>query len=713
MQKIIFYFFVTFLLTVSCELSAQPGVAVYNPAKGEKEKLLRSLKAMPVDSTMIYPLSWYVETEVNSIYSFLKAKRKLSSLDKEKAERSLEYFIKELAHLLEQGKMDLYEIPAAMNSYKTILTAILSHQPLTPLLVPMGPQRSQLMAVAFSQYKEYSLLDDVAVYKRVASSPEYILQFLEKKPGFRYADSLLWESAADDPLRLVAYLKRQGPGLQNNIRNSNNIYVRQIATLSNDKQVSELLPFTARIAESRITTEEILSKRLEAPKYFQLLVNTLQESITPYDPGSIFLKPLRRGVRQKALSFYVNEINELHNSGEATRFASVKGMRPQDIYYIITSCGDELYTSSYLGLYKRLMENFREQQADSLFEMIQYDNFHLFIRLAANYNVLVDFMQHLSPEKKIEVLHRFISGIEKDESTALERAMDIADSFAALGSASEISELIRAELQSNLRRCTTDQDFLGIRLYSILSTIFNLTKQENGVDKLWSTLGDYEILKHTALENNKGQIVELVLFYGDEDGIISFNNFLKRYTDNSKWEITKNANWVSIRSRGEQSLVIYANRPLEIKQELDLKAQDSLMAFLKEQSLEPVILVHRGHSYHLDKTMKRLTGSVKLAILGSCGGYNKSISIAAINPDVQVIGSKKTGSGSINDPILEIINETLADKKDLNWPEIWNNLSKRFMKDEQALALFNEYFPPSHNLGLFVLKLFKYYNRFV
>ncbi len=713
MKKNIFLPFILFLFVAFNDLSAQPGVAAHNPAKEEKEKLLRSLNSIPVDSSMIYPLSWYVETEVNSIYTFLNTKRKLSSLDKEKAERSLGYFIKELSHDLEQGKMDLYDIPAAVNSYKTILIAILSQQPLATLLEPMGAQRSQLMAAAFSQYNEYSLLDDVAVYKRVAASPEFILQFLEKKPGFRYADSLLLEAAADDPLRIVAYLKKQGTGLQDNIRNSNNIYLRQIASLSGDKQVSELLPFTARIAENQITTQEVLENRMEAPKYFQLMVNTLQQSIRPGYPGSIFLKPLRRGVKQKALAFYANEINDLHTSSDATRFASVKGLPPEEIYYIITSCGDELYTSSYLGLYKRLMENFKDQDADSLLDRVQYDNFNLFIRLAANYNVLDDFIQRLSPGKRIEVLRRFIAGIEKDETTALERAMDIADSFAALGAASEISDLIRTELQSNLDRCTSDQDFLGIRLYSILTSIFNLSRQENGVDKLWTTLGDYEQLKNEALENKNGQIVELVLFYGDEDGIVSFNNFLKRYADNSKWEITKNENWVSIRSRTEQPLIIFANRPLDIKLEMDLRAQDSLMTFLKEQSLEPVILVHRGHSYHLDKTMKRLTGSVKLAILGSCGGYNKAISIAAINPDVQVIGSKKTGSGSINDPILEMINETLADKKDLSWPGIWKNLSKRFMKDEQASGLFNEYFPPSHNLGLFVLKLFKYYNRFV
>jgi hypothetical protein len=108
-----------------------------------------------------------------------------------------------------------------------------------------------------------------------------------------------------------------------------------------------------------------------------------------------------------------------------------------------------------------------------------------------------------------------------------------------------------------------------------------------------------------------------------------------------------------------------------------------------------------------------LQPSVKLAILGSCGSYNKAISIASINPDVQVIGSKKTGSKSINDPIIDEINETLLNRKDLLWPEIWKKLAARFGKDEVALSLFNEYFPPSDNLSLFVLKLFNYYNRFV
>ncbi len=219
------------------------------------------------------------------------------------------------------------------------------------------------------------------------------------------------------------------------------------------------------------------------------------------------------------------------------------------------------------------------------------------------------------------------------------------------------------------------------------------------------------MLERKTLENKKGEIVEVVLFYGDDDGIASFNNFQKMFTDTSKWKTSRNANWVSIRSVSDQPIVIYANLPLEAKEELDLKAQDSLFIFLEQESIEPVVLVHRGHSYHLDNTLKRLTPSVRLAILGSCGGSNSAISIANINPDAQLIVSKKTGSKSVNDPVINVINETLLNKEDLSWPIIWDKLSARFNKDEFTRNLFAEYIPPGKNVSLFVLKLFNFYNR--
>jgi len=708
-MRIFFYFFALFLLLQPLSIVAQSSAT--KVLKEEQEIFFQQLDHISIDSAIVQKLSLSVRLEINNIYLFIISEAAVTAAEKEKAIRSLAYFINGLGKNITQQRSEMYDLPGALETYNRILKALLYHRSFTDALKPIGQRRSQVLAAAFTQYKEYPLLDDIAVYKRVVSSPDLILRFLENKPSFRFADSLLLNAAVNDPYKLNDYLNQGKPGVQDNIRNTKNIYLQQTISLAADKNASELLPFVTEIAEKRITKEEVLEARMDVAKYFQLLVNTLNGSKEVDDPSFIFQKLLRKGLKEKSLSFYVNQVNELHNAADAIRFASVKGLRPEDIYYIITSCGDELYTSSFLGLYKRLMENFKPQSADSLFNIVKYDNFRIFMRMAANYNVLADFLSNMPQEKAAALLKRFISGIETDTNSGLEKAMDIGDSFTGLDSAFFISDMIQKELKSNLNRCESGLLYYGIRLYSILLQVFDLVKQKNSFNQLWSTLGNYEMLERKTLENKNGEITELVLFYGDEDGSASFNNFQKLFTDNSKWKISKNENWITIHSLTEQPIVIYANRPLDTKEELDLKAQDSLFIFLQQQSIEPSILIHRGHSYHVDNTLKRLTPSVRLAILGSCGGSNSAISIASINPDVQLIVSKKTGSKSINDPIISVINETLLNKEDLSWPMIWEKLSARFSNDEFTRNLFNEYIPPGKNVSLFVLKLFNFYNR--
>ena len=708
MRKII-YIFVLCLLAQPISVVAQS--SANKVLKQEQGKLFYQLNNVSIDTAFVHQLSRSVKLEVDSIYTFI-TKAGLSQSENEKAILSLGYFMNELTKNIIRERSEMYDLYGAVQSYKNILKALLYKGSFADVLVSAGQNRSRIVSAAFSQYKEFPLLDDIAVFKRMASSPaSFILSFLETNPGFRYSDSLLVIAAVNDPIQVASYLFQGKQFLQDNIRNSKNIYLQQVISLAADRNALEFLPFVIQIAENRITKEEILEARKDVVKYFQLLVNTRLEFNGANDAANVYQKLLRKGLKEKSLLFYVNQVNEMHSSPDAIRFASIKNLRPEDIYYIITSSGDELYTSSYLGLYKRLMENFKTSSADSLFDIVKFDNFRVFMRLAANYNVLTDFLNRMPQEKAAELVKRFISGIETDMNTGLEKAMDIADSFTGLDSAVAISDMIQKELQINLNRCRSGHLYYGVRLYNILLQVFDLVKQKNSFNKLWTTLGNYEVLERKALQNKNGEIVELVLFYGDEDGIASFNNFQKTFSDTTKWKTTKNENWISIRSATDQPVIIFANRPLDTKEELDLKAQDSLFEFFKQESIDPVVLIHRGHSYHLDNTLKRLTPSVKLAMLGSCGGANASISIASINPDAQLIVSKKTGSKSINDPVINMINETLLNKEDLSWPVIWEKLSLKFKNDEFTRNLFNEYIPPGKNVSLFVLKLFNFYNR--
>lgn len=705
------YFLLYFLFCTGLPILSQQNVSAFGGFKSEQKKFVQQVKSVSLDSSIVYPIARYVDSEISNIYRSVTKDRKLSVKQKDRGIKSMVFFMTDLGRKLQQQKFEVYDVPAALESYKNILSALNKKESLAPLLSPLDPREIQLMTVAFGQYDEYNYLEDVAVYKRVASSPEFIMHFLETKPGFRFMDSLLLAVAMHDPMKLVNYLNRKSAVLQSKIRSSDNRYIQQIVSVSGNKNASEIVPFLSLMIQGKLNPEDIIATRMKVTEYFQMLVNSLIAANQSGDRSSRALEPLRSGIQKKSLSFYVNQVNELHDASDATRFASVKQLRPEDIYYIITSTGEDMYTSSYLGLYKRMKSHFTNNNADSIFDIVGYDNFHVFMRLAANYNVLADFLHSMPQEKAKGLLNRFIDGIGDNDSTAIDRAMDIADSFGALTAAPELISYTESELKLNLARSKEENQYRGARLYNILLQVFELVKEGGTLNRLWAKLGNYEVLRQNLLANDKGEIVELVLFYGDEDGIASFRNFSKSYSDTNKWKAEKNRYWVSYRSVSGVPVVIYANLPLDISEELDRIAQDSLVAYMKQRSIEPAILMHRGHSYHLDKTLNRLQPSVNLAILGSCGGYNKAISIANINPDVHVIGSKKTGSQSINDPMLDVINNSLVDGQDLVWSDIWKQLNDRFSKDPAALSLFYEYFPPSHNLGLFVLKLFRSNHR--
>jgi hypothetical protein len=188
MRKFLLFFYGCYLLTAAKAWSQQTA-SVSNSWKDEQQKVVQQIKGISIDSSIVNPIARYFETEVNAIHKTIYADRKLPVLEKEKAVRSLVYFMTELRQQIAEYNATIYDIPGALQSYRSILSSIVYNKPFTQALNPLEARRTHLLAVAFTQYREHSYLDDITVYKRVASTPEYILQFLENKPGFRYTDS--------------------------------------------------------------------------------------------------------------------------------------------------------------------------------------------------------------------------------------------------------------------------------------------------------------------------------------------------------------------------------------------------------------------------------------------------------------------------------------------------------------------------------------------
>jgi hypothetical protein len=267
------------------------------------------------------------------------------------------------------------------------------------------------------------------------------------------------------------------------------------------------------------------------------------------------------------------------------------------------------------------------------------------------------------------------------------------------------NDYVKQELEDGFKKSKRNDRYQSQRLYSILQRVYDLATDDQSSSSLSA---NYKKLSFSSLKDKSGTISELVLFYGDEDGKSSYNSFVNLFKDKSQWDVTTNDSWVTISSLQGQPIKIYANLPLKTEDEKDIAAQGELADYLKKQSIEPSILIHRGHSYHLPGTLKYLNTSVKLAILGSCGGYKNMKKIMELNPDVHIIASKQVGSMAVNEPLLRHLNNELLEGKNLDWVNFWSELNAAFKNDANVSKLFEEYIPPYKNVSSYVIRLYNY-----
>jgi hypothetical protein len=180
---------------------------------------------------------------------------------------------------------------------------------------------------------------------------------------------------------------------------------------------------------------------------------------------------------------------------------------------------------------------------------------------------------------------------------------------------------------------------------------------------------------------------------------MSFANFMSMFRGRPEWKVDeKNPDFVTIISTRGKPVHIYANRPLFGEHDPDQRAQERLAAYLESKNLKPSIVIHRGHSYHLPSTLKGLSPSAKIVVLGSCGGYNNLNEVLTICKDAHIISSKQVGTKTVNEPILQAINNLMVGGKDIDWISMWRELSARFTTGD-AKEKFDDYIPPYKNLG--------------
>lgn len=522
--------------------------------------------------------------------------------------------------------------------------------------------------------------------------PKTLMQRLMRNPNIPGADQLITNAAKKDPDIVYTYAA-SGTPLSKKIRNSSDPLVKTIGKMASLRSGRMYFPFLDELYRGNLTFETLEPALKEDSKYYKQLVATqvnyaerLKNNETP-----IGYKDLEKKLRQKAVEVYINEINGLHNSPDAVRFRKIQHLSVEELYYLAVMGADEIYTSSYLGVYKRIFEKLKAENAgDSLLQKVNHDHFKKWIKLAAGYNTLDDFLGRMNKESANNLIKDFVKGLSEKK---LEDAVDVADAYASI-SDKALQELILTEVQYHQNNTSGSAK----QIYDMLNIIFLSKDTANNID-ITATLGINPVfnMPYNNLKADSGEVIIEQFIYGDEIGPKDFAEFLSTFK-NSNWKIISKPEWVEIISTKGNKVRIFANKPLDEKRGLDTKAQAKLNDYLYKNKLYPSIAIHRGHSYHVRSTIDQLPSSAKVVLLGSCGGYNNLNDVLQACPQAHIIATKQTGTAMITQPLINLMADRLREGKDLNWPEMWNSLDAKF-KDKVSKDRFEDYVPPHKNLG--------------
>lgn len=596
---------------------------------------------------------------------------------------------------------------ALINNYKALVSADTKKENISSIVEQSSYEVGNINingdGSALYENAGFTQARDILFKKYCERNPDKVLSMLEQYYNVSFADSLIAAAAHRNPNQLYDYAAAFRTNVGKLIRRNNDSLVKAIVAIASSKSGQQYYPFIDEIVHGRLTIQDIFNVMEDNVQYYRLLVKTQTayvDRIINKDTPIAYDKLLAK-LKDRAENVFIEQINALHDSPDNVRFKILDPLTPQELYYLVVLGEDVIYTSSYKGVYNRMMQRLSTPSGDSLMMSVRFDKFKKFIKLAAGYNKLDEFLGTMPDSSSQRLMMAFIRGLEK--TGTLEDAVDVADSYGSISNP-VIKRLIDQEIEKNLQEGKQRQEKRTAVIYDILQTIFQ-SSQDSSID-ISARLNIPPVYKvdYKDLVDDSGRVVQQVFFYGDKDGKESYANFMSMFTG-ADWKVKKTPEWTEIKSAKGKPVAIYANLPLDFESGKDSVAQSHMAAYMEQHNLKPSITIHRGHSYWVGSTIRNLAPTSKIVILGSCGGFHNLDDVLRTCPDAHIISSKEVGTRLINEPILKAINDDLKVGKNVEWLTIWKELSAKFTSGD-AKERFDNYIPPHKNLGALFIKAY-------
>ena len=309
-----------------------------------------------------------------------------------------------------------------------------------------------------------------------------------------------------------------------------------------------------------------------------------------------------------------------------------------------------------------------------------------------------------------EVASRLARGVDLS-GDPLKEAMRLAEIIDSIDSPA-LKQRMSAIVSQEYARCREAGDARGATLYGLLAA--KLSIDAIGAPYL-PFLRSSATLDTALLFGEANDCIERYFFYDDDDGVASFASFRASYSHDPAWEIEERGPYLHLIGRGPagRRMEIFANVPIDThlpaNRALEGEAarrQQAIETVLAERGIAPTIVVHRGHSFWVERTLSYLSKSTRLVILGSCGGVTQIHAVIEASHDAQTIATRGVGETEINDAIMKAINDRiLQGERTIRWESFWPDLRTRWGKS----ALFREYQPPDADSGTVLLRAYRRY----
>jgi hypothetical protein len=635
--------------------------------------------------------------------------------DKVRYLRYVENLLRDFINDWKQHKINPALAPQLVENFQQIMNANVNGESMAPLIQSVPYEIGEINARIFMGNVGYKESMVILFRKFCLLNPDKILANIGPYVDQPFADTLVIQAFNNSPSQLYSYAQSASSKQGRLIRKIDDKRIQTVVQLSSQNRALFYFPFLDDLISGKQTIAGISKvagsseKNYDSVGYYKLLVKTEIDYYSRIVKGDTPIAMLGANglvdmLQQKAIQHFITPINTLHESPNAVRFRAIEPLNAQDLYYMMVLGENDIYTSSYKYSYDRMIQKMGPvPHGDSLLLSVNFDRFKKFIKMAAGYNKLDDFLKTM-PGNSEKLMQAFVSRLET--TGTLEDAVDVADSYGSITNPQLLQSMLQ-NVEWNEQRCIRENNERGSRIYSLLKTIFLSADPKNGID-LSKEIGIPPIytVDYNYLADDSGRIIEQVFFYGDKDGKESFASYLTSFP-RGDWDITYKKEWVEIKSSKGKPVLIFANLPLDNDTDKDADAQKDLIDYLDAKGLKPSVVIHRGHSYHLPYTIKQLPENAKIIMLGSCGGYQNLKNILNYAPEAHIISTKQTGTKNVNKPIIDALDNTLRAGNNIDWRQMWATLTTSFNKaPKDVRETFEDYIPPQKNLGALFIKAY-------